>query len=86
MVFYLVVVVLGFAYLSERNQRALNVSKSVVVLVLFAIAYGILMEVLQALMPFQRMAEFYDVLANTLGALLGGLLTQKYHSRIVKLK
>ena len=51
-----------------------------------AILYGIAIEILQDLMPFDRAGEILDVLANTLGAIFGSLLIKKYLSRIRKLK
>lgn len=40
-------------------------------IVAFAILYGIIIEVLQGVLTKTREAEFYDALANSLGAMVG---------------
>ncbi len=40
-------------------------------IVVFAISYGMIIEVLQDVLTQTREADFYDVLANSLGALVG---------------
>lgn len=84
-IFYCGMVALGTLFLREKTN-AFDVGKHTIWALVFAISYGVLMEVLQHIMPFERAAEIWDVLANTLGAIFGVLLIKKYLSLIAKLK
>ena len=44
------------------------------IIVVFAIVYGIIIEVLQGVLTSSRQADFYDVLANTAGAIVGSVI------------
>ena len=44
------------------------------IIVVFAIVYGIIIEVLQGVLTSTRQADFYDVLANTAGAIVGSVI------------
>ena len=79
---YLVTSILGFLALQENTRNKLSKARSLWMVLIFAICYGLLMELLQHLMPYNRMAEVWDVVANTIGALLGCWLIQKYSSLI----
>jgi len=85
-IFHLIFVVLGSLFLKEKKGEAFQPNKGIVIILIVAIFYGILIEVLQHIMPFGRAAEIWDVLANTMGAILGGLLIKKYFSLNRKLK
>ena len=63
-----------------------SIKKALPKIVVVTIGYSILIEFVQDIMPTHRTAEFYDVLANSLGAILAGLLVVKYHSLIRWLK
>ncbi len=68
--FYLVFVILwGLA----TNQTYFN-RKYVLFVVISAISYGIIIEVLQSVLTSSRQADFYDVLANTVGAIVGSVI------------
>lgn len=69
--FYLVFAFAGCLSLRERTSGNLGLNKTLIIVLIFAILYGILIEVLQYTITTDRMAEFGDVLANTLGALAG---------------
>ncbi|WP_318309533.1 VanZ family protein [Flagellimonas crocea] len=69
--FYLVFAFVGSLSLRERTKGALGIRKTLIFVLVFAILYGILIEVLQYTITVDRMAEFGDILANTLGALTG---------------
>ena len=84
-IFYCGMVALGTLFLREKTN-AFDVGKHTIWALVFAISYGVLMEILQHIMPFERAAEIWDVLANTLGAIFGVLLIKKYLSLIAKLK
>ena len=79
-------VVVCCSFMLRELRPILKIRKVVLLSVCFAIAYGIFMEGLQQLMPYGRSAEIYDVLANSLGAVVAGLLIQKCHSLIGPLK
>ena len=66
--FYFVFVVLWFRYLVliKKNQI-----KDKAVLVLIAISFGILIEILQHFFTTTRQADIWDALANTIGSLIG---------------
>lgn len=85
-IFYTVFAVLGCLYLKEQKKESFQLNREVLKMLGIAILYGIAIEILQDLMPFDRAAEILDVLANTLGAIFGSLLIKKYLSRIRKLK
>ncbi len=79
-VFYFFAVVLGVLCLTERSRERRNSKGLIVPVIVFSIIYGIVVEGLQWIMPFGREADFWDILANSLGAILGGLLIEKYGS------
>ncbi|MDT0605666.1 VanZ family protein [Croceitalea rosinachiae] len=84
--FYGVMVILGTLFLKEKTKKSFQAKRDVKRMFLFALCYGIFIEVLQYLMPFDRAAEIWDVLANTLGAFFGVLLIKKYLSLTTTLK
>ena len=51
-----------------------SLKKILVIVALFLLIYGIIIEVLQTKLTTNRMGEFHDVLANVLGIVLGILL------------
>ena len=79
-VFYFFAVVLGIFCLEERRQNRSRPKKLLPVVLLGSILYGALIEGLQWLMPFEREADIWDIVANSLGAITAGLLIQKYGS------
>ncbi|MBR9853762.1 MAG: VanZ family protein [Algicola sp.] len=70
-IFYMVFGFVGCLSLRERTFGSLGIRKTVQVVLVVAIAYGIIIEFLQYTVTTDRMAEFGDVLANTLGAFAG---------------
>lgn len=83
--FYFGVVFFGFLACREYLP-AFKTKKIVYRLIVFAICYGLLIEFLQYLMPFNRSAEIWDAVANSSGAIIAGLLIVKYGSLIPQLK
>jgi VanZ family protein len=52
------------------------------IVLIFCIVYGILMELFQRFMLSDRIADIYDVIANSIGAFIGwGLFVWVYHPR-----
>lgn len=47
-------------------------------LIIFCFCYGILMEYLQNFMKLGRSFDFYDILANLIGVLIGFLIYEKF--------
>lgn len=84
--FHVGILVLGALALNETHFQQWSWRKRITLLLVFSISYGLLIELLQWIMPFDRSAEFWDVLANLTGALVGGLLIQSSRSLIDRLK
>lgn len=84
--FYLIFAVLGCMFVRERTQGEMGLSKTLIIMLLIAIAYGIFIEVLQHTATAKRMAEYGDVLANSLGAFVGVGLIKWYFSKERPLK
>lgn len=84
--FHFIIIVLGVLFLNEVVLEKWDSRKKIKSVFTFSISYGLLIELLQWSMPFDRSAEVWDVLANVLGAIMGSLLIQKYRSLIDRLK
>ncbi|MDC6384128.1 VanZ family protein [Muricauda sp. SK9] len=69
--FYLVFSILGCLLVRERTKGLWSLGKATRVIVILAVSYGIVIEVLQYTLTEDRMAEFGDVIANSLGAFAG---------------
>ena len=83
--FYFGFVLLGaFCYKENWSEKPLD--SVLLKIVVVAVAYSILIEFVQEVMPTHRSAEIFDVFANALGASLAGLLIKKYYSLIPWLK
>ncbi|WP_421807978.1 VanZ family protein [Flagellimonas sp.] len=70
-IFYLVFGFVGCMSLRERTMGNLGLVKTTRIVLVLAIIYGILIEILQYTLTTDRMAELGDVFANTLGAFAG---------------
>lgn len=79
--FYFVAVVLGLMCLRENYKGRYELIKSVLIIALFMIIFGIIIEVLQYKFTQDRMGDIYDGLANTTGALLGAWAMKTLFSR-----
>jgi len=84
--FYFVMVVSGMLALKEQCQNNFKLFKSLVVMLVFAITYGIIIEILQASITVSRQGDVFDVMANTLGALLGMVVAKLWFSSKQQLK
>ena len=69
----------GLFYLSGKGKKAQK--NRLLILGLLLIGYGILIEVLQKVLPVDRWGELWDVLANTVGVLLGTLVLKAIAGR-----
>ncbi|UII76967.1 VanZ family protein [Flagellimonas sp. HMM57] len=84
--FYLIFAILGCFFLRERTQGGLTIGKAVLSILFTAITYGIFIEVLQYMVTTDRMAEFGDIVANTIGAIAGVSLIKWFFSKERPLK
>lgn len=72
--FYGAGMVLGSFFLWERYRGRGRRLPSLLILGAFLFLYGMVIEVLQGAMGFRRSAEAWDLVANTLGIFLGGVI------------
>lgn len=79
-IFYFVATILGVRCLEEHSEGKQNSKNNIFRVIVFSIVFGMIIEGLQWVMPYGREADFWDVLANAIGAITGGLLVQKYRS------
>ncbi|MFM1877837.1 MAG: hypothetical protein RLZZ241_703 [Bacteroidota bacterium] len=75
--FYFVAVFLGGIWVQNGDPKGAKFTKQILFLGLGLFFYGIIIEVLQGVLPTERSAEVLDGVANTLG-LLSGILILKY--------
>lgn len=74
MSFYFGATVLGVLSVRERTRGIVSLRKSMLWIGCLAVLYGIVIEVLQLVCTTDREGDILDVLANSLGALLGVLI------------
>ncbi|HLT51064.1 MAG TPA: VanZ family protein [Arenibacter sp.] len=72
--FYFGTSVLGILFIRERKRGMVPLQKTMLWTVVFAILYGIIIEVLQSVFTLDRSGDILDVLANSSGAILGCFL------------
>ena len=71
--FYFIACILGIFFLRERSQGRTSLQKSLWIVLFSTIAFGILIEIIQHTLTVNRMGDFLDGVANTLGSLCGVL-------------
>ncbi|WP_034234590.1 VanZ family protein [Arenibacter certesii] len=84
--FYFGATILGTMCVWERTKGRFSLRKTIFWVVGFAITYGIIIEVLQAWFTSYRQGDILDVLANSAGALLAGLVVKWFFSGNTPLK
>lgn len=62
------------AYLYISNSHTLNLFT----IFFIGVSFGVFVELLQFLMPFQRSADLFDIAFDSLGSLLGVLLLNRF--------
>ena len=82
--FHGIIVFLGTLFVRERRAMNFDINRGIIQMFLFSVIYGIIIEVLQWVMPYDRTAELWDILANLSGAVFGVLLIKRYLTRIAK--
>ena len=84
--FYSVMVVLGYLAIRKNKEQLVGRAKLLWYIVLFAIVYGIIIEVLQHVATSDRHGDPLDALANSTGALVGLLVVRFLFFRVPSLK
>ena len=65
---------LGLAWLACWAMHAEVKRKWYYIIILFSISWGVMMEIFQFLMHLGRSFEFYDIISNSIGTLIGVLI------------
>lgn len=73
MSFYLLGMVLGSLFLRERYRNKIKRFPSLIWMGALLFFYGMIIEAFQGMSGFNRNAEWWDLAANGLGILLGGV-------------
>jgi VanZ family protein len=84
--FYFMAALLGALSIRERTQGKSGLNKSIIIIVAAVVLYGIVIEVIQSEFTVAREGDVFDVMANTLGALLGVLTIKLLFSEKRQLK
>lgn len=84
--FYGVMVVLGYLAIPKSREQGIGNSKLLWYIVLFAVLYGIIIEVLQHVATADRHGDLLDALANSTGAIVGMLAVRFLFFRVPSLK
>ncbi len=71
---YFVFVILSFNYLKK-----IEVKKAVLIAMVFSVFYGIIIEVLQHVLNTNRTFDILDIVANTIGVILGYFIIQYFN-------
>lgn len=71
--FYFTLTVFTYLYLRLERQKY-NRRKALIVASLFSLIYGMIIEVLQGILPFKRSADWLDIVANSTGIVLAILI------------
>ncbi len=84
--FYAVMVVLGYLAIPKSKEEGVGRSKLLWYIVLFAVLYGIIIEVIQHVATADRHGDPLDALANSTGAIVGMLAVRFLFFRVPSLK
>jgi len=84
--FYSVMVVLGYLAMRSKTVQQAKRSKLLWYIVLFAVSYGIIIEVLQHVLTTDRHGDPLDALANSIGAFVGMFVIRFLFFRTPSLK
>lgn len=85
-IFYFVACILGVLFIRETTKGELSSIKAIVIMCIAAIIFGVIIEILQYTITVERMGDFFDALANSMGSLCGALLMNFLFSDKTKLK
>ncbi len=84
--FYFGAVILGVFAVREQTKGNTALNKGVLLMIFFAIIFGIVIEILQLTYTSDRQGDVLDVLANSFGAICGGIAIKSYFSKKWALK
>ena len=84
--FYFVMVLLAFYTKTKGKGSRSTISKLLWYIVLFAVIYGIIIEVLQHVLTTDRHGDPFDALANSIGAFVGMFVIRFLFFRTPSLK
>lgn len=70
-IFYFVASILGCLFVRERTNGQVGIHRTMVIVGLGLIIYGIIIEILQSTLTSYRDGNIYDGMANTAGTLIG---------------
>ncbi len=85
-IFYFGMVIFGVIAFKEHLGQQFKLSKTLIVVFLFSVCYGIIIEVVQYSFTESREGDFLDAIANTVGALGGMFVSKRLNSRVWPLK
>lgn len=72
--FYFVAAIFGSLFVREYASGTIAIDKTLGIIFLFCVLYGIIIEVLQYAFTVDREGDIWDALANSLGAFTGLLI------------
>ncbi|TSE08205.1 MULTISPECIES: VanZ family protein [Aquimarina] len=73
-----------FLFFSEKLNKTFK--RSLIIASILCVLFGMLMEVLQALLTSYRSSEWYDVMANTSGTIFVVFIFIVFKNKLIKLK
>jgi VanZ family protein len=71
LVFYFVAGILGFLFFHEHKETRTLFKKVLMLIVVFLVVFGIIIEVVQERFTMNRSGDVFDALANSIGAIGG---------------
>ena len=80
-VVFLVLIIIWLWYYFIKKNRRIGI-KSIIAILSICFIYGILIEIIQLLFISSRKADYFDILANSFGLIIGTLFFLKLKSRI----
>lgn len=79
---YFVACVLGVFFIRELTRGSVRLKKAFVIMVVAMVVFGVIIEVIQHEFTLNREGDFFDALANSLGAISGaGVLNYVFSNR-----
>ena len=78
--FYFVACILGVLFLRERSKSTMSIQKALISMVVLMVVFGAIIEVIQHVFTENRMGDFIDGIANTVGSLCGAFAVKSFFS------
>ncbi|MDY8136703.1 VanZ family protein [Aquimarina sp. 2201CG5-10] len=83
---YFIFTIVWFMFFFFSKKRNKNFGKSLWYASVIGFLFGLLMEVLQALLTSYRSSEWFDALANTTGIIFAAFLLKLVENKIIRVK